>query len=87
MGISNGVVVLLCILGAAAVTMIGFAFFRFYANRQPEDEESFNQRNDHQDAYMKEVRQRNQMLNWSESRQPRYPPAVGHSQPPSQIMT
>ena len=49
-------IVLLCILGAGFAVCIGFAIFRFYYDHDPD---SWQKRNHEQDAYMREVRERN----------------------------
>lgn len=58
MGLSDNVVILLCILGAAVSVIIGFAFQRLFGKADPEAE-SFNKKHPSQEAYMREVRERN----------------------------
>lgn len=69
----DSVVVLLCILGAAAATTIGYAVQRTFRKLDFEYAD-FNQKKPDQEAYMREVRRRNQMLAIGEARPPRYPP-------------
>ncbi|KIY01064.1 uncharacterized protein Z520_03730 [Fonsecaea multimorphosa CBS 102226] len=53
MGIPDQVVVLLCILGAAASVTVGFAFQRLFG-RPDSDDGNFNHKQPEQDAYMRE---------------------------------
>jgi len=67
------VVVLLCILGAAGLTCIGYAVQRHFA-KEDFDGAAFNQKPPQQEAYMREVRYRNQMMAFGDARPPRgYP--------------
>ncbi len=66
MGLPNGVVILICILGAAAFTTMGFAFQRLWGT--PDETENFNQRHPAQEAYMRELRERNVMAAMGEAR-------------------
>jgi hypothetical protein len=50
-------IVFLCILGAGFAVCIGFAIFRFYGDSGNSD--FWQKRNPEQDAYMREIRERN----------------------------
>lgn len=59
MGISDGVVILLVILGAGASVIVGYAIFRFFGQDGPK--ESTNVGSEFNQAqYMRDVRLRNQ---------------------------
>jgi len=65
MGLSNGVVIILCILGAGFVVICGAAVTKFYFVQK---EETFNSYDNDQASYMREVRMRNRADNQFESR-------------------
>lgn len=65
--LSPEIVVLICIVGAAATATIGFAIHRLFS-KESSQEDYFNQRSAEQEAYMREVRQRTQMRAFSDSR-------------------
>lgn len=56
--IAPALIIFLVILGAGGLVICGFAVFRFYGG-DIEDESSWNSRSPEQDAYMREVRERN----------------------------
>ncbi|KAF2845664.1 hypothetical protein T440DRAFT_483174 [Plenodomus tracheiphilus IPT5] len=56
--ISPALIIFLVILGAGALVICGFAVMRFYGG-DIEDQSSWNARTPEQDAYMREVRERN----------------------------
>ncbi|KAH9869917.1 hypothetical protein J1614_006838 [Plenodomus biglobosus] len=56
--IAPALIIFLVILGAGALVICGFAVMRFYGG-DIEDESNYNARNPEQDAYMREVRERN----------------------------
>jgi hypothetical protein len=70
----DALVVFLCILGAAAVTCVGYAVHGRFAKEEFSGA-AFNQQcSPEQLAYMREVRIRNQTMAFGEARPPRYPP-------------
>ncbi|KAH7401243.1 hypothetical protein BKA66DRAFT_564899 [Pyrenochaeta sp. MPI-SDFR-AT-0127] len=56
--IAPALIIFLVIIGAGGMVVCGFAVFRFYGG-DIEDESSWNSRTPEQDAYMREVRERN----------------------------
>jgi hypothetical protein len=72
MGISHNLIILFCILGAAALVLVGFAFQRLFGKGDAET--PFNQQLPQQEAYMRDVRMRNQRWAFAEARPSRYPP-------------
>lgn len=64
MAISNNLVILICIVGAATVVLVGFAFHRgtkSLAIFKGKSSDGFNERDVEQDQYMAEVRERYRM--------------------------
>ena len=61
--LSDSVIVLLCILGAAFTATCGYAVTRFWFHQPPGEAPLSND----QQAYMREVRMRNQQMNFSEA--------------------
>lgn len=56
--IAPALIIFLVILGSGALVICGFAVMRFYGG-DIEDQSSYNARSPEQDAYMREVRERN----------------------------
>jgi hypothetical protein len=69
MALPYAVIILFIILGAAASVCVGFAVQRLF-NKHVSD--SFEQKQPAQEEYMREVRQRNQMLAYAEARTGRH---------------
>lgn len=78
MAISNNLVILICIVGAAAVVLVGFAFHRgtkslaIFKGRSSDN--GFNERNVDQDRYMAELRDRHRMHMFSEMKPHKFGP-------------
>lgn len=71
MGLSNSVVVLLCILGAGGVAITGAATYRFFFG--PDEDKYFNQMSPGQRDYLREVRRRNLHALYRDPRKPGRP--------------
>jgi hypothetical protein len=56
--LAPSLIIFLVILGAGLLVCCGFAIFRFYGS-DPEDQATHFNRSAEQDAYMREVRERN----------------------------
>ncbi|XP_014553424.1 hypothetical protein COCVIDRAFT_107720 [Bipolaris victoriae FI3] len=56
--LAPALIIFLVILGAGGLVCCGFAIFRFYG-KDPDSEASLYNRSPEQDAYMREVRERN----------------------------
>ena len=67
MGLDSSIVVLLCIIGAAATVTVGFAFQKLFGKPDPATA-NFNEKKPEQEAYMREVRSRNMMAAIGEAR-------------------
>jgi hypothetical protein len=70
-GLSPNIVVLICIVAAAATVVMGFAVQKVWG--KADDDVTFHHQNPQQMAYMREVRERNQVAAFGDVRRP-YPP-------------
>ena len=71
--VSDTAVIVIVIVGAGAVVLLGYAIHAAFTRGRVNPSEAAHQRNDEQDGYMRQLREKNYTVIEQETRRPRRP--------------